>query len=138
MHSIMSYSASFNMYTRYCNHSLTHNRVVGGNRTVNIVTTRSVNRPNARLAVHAFRVNNTTSHTTTRSDVRIGGGNDVGLDGIGSIIGSDNGLIVASHGARLGLVSRFNHAGRDCGMPCNTMLTGNSNRRITNNRAITG
>ncbi len=72
VHSMLAYRDHGKIYVGYCKHGLTADHVMRGNRTINIVTTRSVNRPNARLALHAFRTNNITSGTTTGTSVFTG------------------------------------------------------------------
>lgn len=138
MHSIVAYSVRRNIYSRYCNHSLTHNRGIGVNRSINIVTTRSVNRPNARLAVHAFRINKTTDSTSISGDVSMHGTNRTRFRGVGAIRRASNRLIVMSHSTRVTLASRLNHRHRHCGIPCNSDILIGRRSRIRNNRAVTG
>lgn len=66
IHSMLDYRTHHNIYIGYCKCSLSHKTLMSVTSAINIVTTRSVNRPNARLAVEAFRVKNATDNLTRR------------------------------------------------------------------------
>lgn len=138
IHSVLAYRSRRNMYTGYCNEGLTANHRIRVNRSMNVVTTRSVNRPNARLAVHAFRANNITA---TRSVARNlphirrlfrthGPGNGTVVSGV------TNGIAVRSspRGTGVGVIAiAGRRASSACGVPFKGEVSIGRNSRVRTN-----
>lgn len=143
VHSMLAYRSGGNMYTGYCKHGLTADHVIRGNRTINMVTTRSVNRPNARLALHAFRTNNATTGVTTGTDVMTGGTTHLRFRRLHamSIISRANRTtgMMMNHLTRIHFISIGAGVILSArGMPCNSALCITSKRIIRGNGLVTG
>ncbi len=140
VHSMLAYRSGGNMYTGYCKHGPTAKHVIRGNRIMNIVTTRSVNRPNARLALHAFRINNATSDVTSRGRVVTGCRNHLRFSRLHAVSGRRRNKairIIVNHATRVHVISTAaNVALSRRGVPCNTGLCGGSKSAIRGNAHV--
>ncbi len=139
--SILAYRDHGNVYIGYCNEGLTARHVIREKRTIKIVTTRTVNRPNARLALHAFRTNNITNGITTGTSVATGRSTQVRFRRLHAIPfgrGNHSYRVIIDQLARIEFVSAgANVAVSGVGIPCKSALCIGRNSVIPTKRLVT-
>lgn len=69
IHSPLTYRTHNRIYILCYGHNLTHKKLININKTINIIATQSINKPNTQLTMRTFHINNTTNQQTKTSTI---------------------------------------------------------------------